>query len=894
MWPIPQGLPRHFLPKVAAFLLAAFSLLSAETADSLLSQMTADIVTVPRHPGVTDSGIHTSQADTSVALSPQSSSIEPQTSQADPRDSIASLQNDSEDDIPRTPSPDSGGVAGVSPAEGVAAHRQAQGPETGDGSEGEASPDTSWKCETVDLSAGDVEPQAPRPEPRLSSPKKSVLYLSGGERSPWFHLGVLYAIESYKVRIDSVVGTSWGAFVGYLWTHGMTLDDIQRILLDPYLQGYVGHNMFDDLYNKKREQAGWPISPDGVPSLRYRFALQPDPSRTLQKISKSIEPDTSAHRYALAKLRFQEAMNRVPRGAVIPFTVLGCNGEEWESSEYVFKSLPLIENYNSGELCPGLAVPYEDVYDQVPIISVGIPRVASASVSSWNSPWQRILFEKPLQNLSYQESGVVLRAHYATDSSYTVWIQAGFSALERHATELMPFRSDSLEYTALKKVAAPWFRFKPSFDSLSAETHSTVASYWNESDTGMVAPENFLKEISREPAYDSVSFDMLPTGNVLVGAKVAPTVDVSVGGFGSNAIGPHAYGDVTLSFVNQMDIALGVSGFVGPRSYGVSPRLEISRLWNRDWSVGLRYDWQTLRPFESYLEDNAYFTTPRGEERSDFNMWVDYHLTVHQVASLTFLLGDRTIDFAQVYRMDDLETWPISPGLQYRYEDGDTDPFFSYSGQSLFLGWGLQSVRYKIDIADLIPIYHKISLEMYASRSPVSFLTLGLFLGGGLDTFHDEGHGYVYPKSTGIRPMDNFYRRRVSATPWTGEWYNPELLSHHYGLARINLGLHKGMFGMWVFGAYVRDFEENPTAHLGADKFILEPTQQCHAQRFEIRHVTIHGLGPHAQLPRQTIVGHGVNAALPGQLDGLIQHDLCRIVAFSRHFFAPVYYKLAI
>ena len=148
-------------------------------------------------------------------------------------------------------------------------------------------------------------------------------------------------------------------------------------------------------------------------------------------------------------------MNRVPRGAVIPFTVLGCNGVEWETSESVFKSLPLIENYNSGELCPGLAVPYEDVYDQVTIISVGIPRVAKASVSSWNSPWQRILFEKPLQNLSCQESGVVLRAHYATDSSYSAWIQAGFSALERHATELIPFRNDSLDYTTLKKVATP-------------------------------------------------------------------------------------------------------------------------------------------------------------------------------------------------------------------------------------------------------------------------------------------------------------------------------------------------------------------------------------------------------------------------------------------------------
>ena len=29
---------------------------------------------------------------------------------------------------------------------------------------------------------------------------------------------------------------------------------------------------------------------------------------------------------------------------------------------------------------------------------------------------------------------------------------------------------------------------------------------------------------------------------------------------------------------------------------------------------------------------------------------------------------------------------------------------------------------------------------------------------------------------------------------------------------------------MWVFGAYVRDFEENRTAALRPNKFILEPT----------------------------------------------------------------------
>ena len=61
---------------------------------------------------------------------------------------------------------------------------------------------------------------------------KSVLYLGSGENSPWFHLGVLYAVEAYSVPVDSVVGTSWGAFIGYLWAKGVALDDVQRILRD--------------------------------------------------------------------------------------------------------------------------------------------------------------------------------------------------------------------------------------------------------------------------------------------------------------------------------------------------------------------------------------------------------------------------------------------------------------------------------------------------------------------------------------------------------------------------------------------------------------------------------------------------------------------------------------
>ena len=65
----------------------------------------------------------------------------------------------------------------------------------------------------------------------LSTPKV-VLYLGGGVYSPWYSLGVLYAIRDYKLPVDSVVAVSWGAYVGALWSAGYELDAIQRILTD--------------------------------------------------------------------------------------------------------------------------------------------------------------------------------------------------------------------------------------------------------------------------------------------------------------------------------------------------------------------------------------------------------------------------------------------------------------------------------------------------------------------------------------------------------------------------------------------------------------------------------------------------------------------------------------
>ena len=219
---------------------------------------------------------------------------------------------------------------------------------------------------------------------------KMVLYLGGGENSLWYNLGVLYAIEAYSVPIDSVVGTSWGAFVGALWAKGVSPDNIQRILLDSDVAP-----IFDARENARRHNASQsyiPVSESGVPSLRERFSIHMDSSGNFHRRLKSLSPDTASIEMALARLRLQESLLRHKEGFRIPFAVLGCNGVVGNTYENIFESLPVKGNDNSGEYCPYLAFPAEDSPAEIAIISVADPVRGNPGGPAWH----RVIAESAL------------------------------------------------------------------------------------------------------------------------------------------------------------------------------------------------------------------------------------------------------------------------------------------------------------------------------------------------------------------------------------------------------------------------------------------------------------------------------------------------------------------
>ena len=144
------------------------------------------------------------------------------------------------------------------------------------------------------------------PDSLQAKKTKTVLYLGGGERSPWFHLGVLYALEEYKIPVDSIVATSWGAWMGALWSLGVSIDDIQRLMLDSYIADYLGVNAI----HAKTEHDAFklPVSLGVFIGACMRLSLIPLPlnARFLASVLKN--PFTASMGLTVFPLRFSRAI----------------------------------------------------------------------------------------------------------------------------------------------------------------------------------------------------------------------------------------------------------------------------------------------------------------------------------------------------------------------------------------------------------------------------------------------------------------------------------------------------------------------------------------------------------------------------------------------------------
>jgi len=92
------------------------------------------------------------------------------------------------------------------------------------------------------------------------SGQKVALVLSGGAAKGLAHLGAIKALEEHNIPIDYIVGTSMGSVIGACYAAGLSVEQIENILLSEEFQKWVKgeiRNEYNYYFNKEEDNAAW-------------------------------------------------------------------------------------------------------------------------------------------------------------------------------------------------------------------------------------------------------------------------------------------------------------------------------------------------------------------------------------------------------------------------------------------------------------------------------------------------------------------------------------------------------------------------------------------------------------------------------------------------------------
>src|SRR5574344_987991 len=296
-------------------------------------------------------------------------------------------------------------------------------------------PDSSVSSSSVSSSSVSISsaalsapPPAPSAAPvKMPRPLRSVLYLGCG--------------------VDSVSGTSWGAWIGSLWTSGWNLDDIQRLLTEDDVAPYLSEDALSPS-EKESRITSLPIAPAGNSALEMRFSLAVDTAGYASLRSRPLVPDTAALRYSLFKLRVQESLDRASAGAVVPFAASLCGKSLSGSPSDVLRTLPFRGNASAGDFC-GIVPDVPADSSMFAIVATPFP-VRNAERNT--DPWRSAVIDASLSRLQEMPSpGVVIRPHSLMNLKTPAdWMKAGYKEVEARMGDCSPVMNHPRIYVASK------------------------------------------------------------------------------------------------------------------------------------------------------------------------------------------------------------------------------------------------------------------------------------------------------------------------------------------------------------------------------------------------------------------------------------------------------------
>lgn len=702
--------------------------------------------------------------------------------------------------------------------------------------------------------------------PARPKPRQSVLYLGGGEGALWYHIGVLETLEKYRIPVDTVIGSSWGAWVGALWTSGWSPAAIAGLLQDSTWAGIGLESRLDRRYPDRSPDPGkvvhvaGPEAPPGVGAFVGKWNVGRGSDGAPAFTRTRDNSDSAMFRDAWTRFRIQETLWRESPGKTIPFRVVLCQEtaetRTWSAERRTLESLPLPGNSHAGELCGLYPQIDPDSSSTLAMFSSPLP-LRSAGLTG--SPWRiQVLESQRAAFAQHSSQWVVMRPHSMASGSSPdprTLRQAGADAVKARLGDFSSLASRLRDYKNAGRGIPGRFTFQPVYDGVDAVLQGHLTSYWP-SDTGMAAPLAFYKALEADKAYDSLEMKLSSSGDVDVRVVTAPALSLGAGFAGSTYHGNNAAGWAQIDWIDQFSYALRVEGYYGQTIRGIRPSLRLGRLWSAQGDFFVQGELLDLNVLNSALIDEDLFTRLKDESRRSVSLGVEWpvgeNTEMRAVTAMdNYRIGTGTIDYLNADGMDLQKSDVSSLWLygEWKYANANHDRWFSEPGLYAWLRSGFRSVGVHAFGESSAPLYWSTEAEASKQVRPFAHGTFGLALAAGADLRRSSSGGFEYPQAMEIVPdqvtdpaLDNRFRLRMPLSPWTEEWWTSSNTSHHYALVRANIGIPFRFAGLYLLGGYVRDFERNPWGNLGTDRFWLDPVARIHYQSLDLR------LGMHRQV----------------------------------------------
>ena len=95
------------------------------------------------------------------------------------------------------------------------------------------------------------------PPPVVERPVKVAVVLGAGAAKGFAHIGVLKVLESNRIPVNMIVGTSAGSFVGSLYAYGFTAFQLQKISFDIQQAEIIDYTIPDNGFIKGEKLEGY-------------------------------------------------------------------------------------------------------------------------------------------------------------------------------------------------------------------------------------------------------------------------------------------------------------------------------------------------------------------------------------------------------------------------------------------------------------------------------------------------------------------------------------------------------------------------------------------------------------------------------------------------------------